>query len=117
MSRFYILFLCLLAAGGCNQAPNPIPGGIRRIDVIARKYAFEPAKVRVRLGETVVLHISTSDVQHGFAVPDLNIRESIQPGFPADITFHATRAGHFRIDCYIKCGPGHDDMEGEIVVE
>ena len=117
MSRYYILLLCLLTAAGCNQAP-PSPGpGARKIDIVTRKYAFEPAKVRVRLGETVLLHITTADVQHGFAVPDLDIRESVKPGVPADITLHATRAGHFRIDCYIKCGPGHDEMTGEIIVE
>ena len=115
MFRFYILLLPLLALTACDQAPPA--SGARTINIVARKYAFEPAVVRVRLGETVTLHITTADVQHGFAVPDLNIEESVKPGVPADVTFHATRAGHFRVDCYIKCGSGHDDMTGEIIVE
>lgn len=114
MCRFYILLLPLLALTACEPAP---PAGARTINIIAKKYAFDPAVVRVRLGETVTLHITTADVEHGFAVPDLKIEEAVKPGVPADVTFHATRAGHFPITCYIKCGSGHDDMNGEIVVE
>jgi cytochrome c oxidase subunit 2 len=117
MSRFYILLLSLLAAGGCMREPAGPSAVVRQVNIVAKKYEFQPSTVHLRLGETVMLHITTADVQHGFAVPDLNIHESIQPGVPTDVTFRADRRGHFRIDCYIKCGPGHDDMSGEIVVE
>ena len=99
----------------CSSPPPA--GGTRQINIVAKKYEFQPSTVHIRLGETVLLHISTADVQHGFEVPELGIRQSIQPHFPADITIHATRPGHFRVACSIKCGPGHDDMAGEIVVE
>jgi cytochrome c oxidase subunit 2 len=112
--RLILLLATSLLWAGCSSAP---PSGVRAINIVAKKYAFEPEIVRVRLGETVLFRVSTPDVQHGFEVSELGIRESIQPNMPADIVFHATRRGRFRIDCHIKCGKGHDDMTGEIVVE
>jgi cytochrome c oxidase subunit II len=56
-------------------------------------------------------------VQHGFAVPDLGIKEPIQKGKPAVIVFEARRAGTYPVTCSIICGAGHDDMQARIIVE
>lgn len=88
------------------------------IHVVMKKYAFDPAVIRVKKGQVVELDVSTADVQHGFSVPDLGIKEPIQPHrAPAKVVFKADRAGVFPMTCSIICGPGHDDMVGKIVVE
>jgi len=115
MSRLRIALLIGTAMlAGCSSPPQ---NGVRTINIVAKRYAFQPETVRIRLGETVILHVTTPDVQHGFRVTALDLHESVQPNVPADIVLHATRAGHFRIDCDIKCGKGHDEMTGKIVIE
>ena len=107
-----VIFLLLVAAGCNSDKPDVV------IPVVMRKYAFEPAVIRVKKGQVIELVISTADVQHGFTVPDLGIKEPIQPHRPpAKVIFKADRAGVFPMTCSIICGPGHDDMVGKIIVE
>ena len=56
-----------------------------------KKYSFDPAVIRVKSGDVVELQVSTADVQHGFEVPKLGIREAIQPGKLAVIVFTAPK--------------------------
>jgi cytochrome c oxidase subunit 2 len=82
-----------------------------------KKYAVIPAEIRVRQGEAVVLEVSTPDVQHGFDVPELGVKESIQPGKPARFAIPTDRKGKFEVECGIICGSRHDEMRGAIIVE
>jgi cytochrome c oxidase subunit 2 len=102
-----------LAIDGCSRfSREPV-----RIDITARKYKFEPAEIRVKHGSVVELHITSRDVQHGFDIPELGIKEPIPKGGTAVFRFRADRRGEFRIACSIVCGPGHDDMQGRLIVE
>ncbi len=118
MTRFPWMLRALLPAFlvfvvlGCESAKPDVV-----IPVVMKKYAFDPPVIRVKKGQLVELDVSTADVQHGFTVPDLGIREPIQPRRPARIVFKADRAGVFPMTCSIICGPGHDDMAGKIIVE
>ena len=82
-----------------------------------KKYSIEPAEIHVKMGETIEFHVSTTDVQHGFDVPDLGIKESVQPSRPAVFRFTADRKGAFEVKCGILCGAGHDRMRGKLIVE
>jgi cytochrome c oxidase subunit 2 len=82
-----------------------------------KKYAIEPAEIRVKRGQLVELTISTLDVQHGFYVPDLGIKQPVQKNRPAVFTFTASRPGEYPVQCNIICGSGHDDMRAKIIVE
>ncbi len=104
--------LIALSLAGCNSGKPDVV-----VSVVMKKYAFDPAVIRVKKGQVVELEISTADVQHGFSVPDLGIKEPIQPHRPAKVIFKADRAGVFPMTCSIICGPGHDDMAGQIIVE
>jgi cytochrome c oxidase subunit II len=106
-----LLLLSLAVLTACNRAPDV------RIQVTMKKYVIEPAEIRVKRGQRVELTVSTLDVQHGFSVPDLGIKEPVQKGRPAVIVFDAKRAGEYPVQCAIICGPGHDDMRGKIIVE
>jgi cupredoxin-like protein len=50
------------------------------IQVTAEKFKFTPAAIELKLGEPVVLELTTLDRKHGFQIPDLNIDEKIEPG-------------------------------------
>jgi cytochrome c oxidase subunit 2 len=106
----FLLPLFLLLAA-CSHEP-PV-----KIAVTMKKYAIEPAEIRVKRGQKVELTVSTLDVQHGFSIPDLGIKEPVQKGRPAVITFTADRAGEFPVQCAIICGSGHDDMRARLIVE
>lgn len=98
---------------GC-QKHRPADEHIR---VVMKKYSIEPAEIHVKSGETVELDVTTSDVQHGFDVPELDIREPVQPGRTTVIYFTAPAKGEYRVACGVICGPHHDDMNGKIVVQ
>jgi cytochrome c oxidase subunit II len=98
---------------GCNRPPKEA----RVIPVQMKKYSVIPEEIHVKQGESVVLEVSTPDVQHGFDVPDLGIKESIQPGRPARFAIPTDRKGKFEVECGIICGARHDEMRGAILVE
>ena len=103
----------LVFSSGCNLNKR----SAIRVKITARKYSYEPPVIHVKQGEQVELEISTTDVQHGFEAKGLGIDESIQKGKPAIVTFKAERRGEYSVNCDIICGPGHDGMEGKIVVD
>ena len=106
-----LLFLAAFIPGCSRDKPA------EQIKVVMRKYSIEPAVVKVKSGEVVELEVSTLDVQHGFDIADLGIKEPVQPGKPAVFTFKAPAKGEYQITCGIICGPRHDDMRAKLVVE
>src|SRR5512142_1498174 len=111
-----VVLPALLASVLLGCGPSGKPDVV--IPVVMKRYEFIPPVIRVKKGQMVELDISTADVQHGFSVPDLGIRESIQPHRGAvKVLFRAERAGIYPMTCSIICGPGHDDMVGKIIVE
>jgi cytochrome c oxidase subunit II len=112
---FWLIFLCfLLAAAGCQNKGN---SGAPRIKVVMKKYSIEPAVIHVKAGQTTELEVSTADVQHGFDVPQLGIKEPVRPGSAAVITLKSPPKGEYNVVCGIICGPHHDDMNAKLVVE
>jgi len=82
-----------------------------------KKYAVEPAVITVKTGQKVELDVTTADVQHGLDIPELGIKEPVQPGRTTTVFFTAPAKGQYKIACGVICGPHHDDMTGKLVVE
>jgi len=82
-----------------------------------RKYAIEPAVIHVKAAQITELEVSSADVQHGFDVPDLHIKEPVRSGQPAVITLNHPPKGEYKVVCGIICGPHHEDMQAKLVVE
>jgi cytochrome c oxidase subunit 2 len=123
----YIVFAIVLLAtatgsAGSRQAP---PGGSppqsqepRVIEVIAKRFAFEPAEIEVTVGEKVTLAVRSGDGVHGIEIKKVKVKKEIPRGAaPVMIEFTPTEAGHFPIVCSEYCGDGHDDMKGALVVK
>ena len=111
LAGFLLCSLCLFS--GCRQ--QPFVG--RHITVVMKKYSFDPPVIRIKNGETVALDVSTADVQHGFDIPQLGIKEPVQPGRPVTIIVKAPAPGEYQVTCGVICGSHHDDMVGKLVVE
>ena len=113
--NFLLILICfLLVAAGCQKSSTP---GAQRITVVMKKYSIEPSVIHVKAGQTTELEVSTADVQHGFDVPQLGIKEPVRPGKPAIVTIKSPAKGEYNVVCGIICGPHHDDMTAKLVVE
>ena len=109
-----IVAACPLIAAAYAVAQEPEP---RTIEVVARRFAFEPAQIEVSVGEPVRLLVRSADGVHGLEIKKLKInREIPRGGKPVTIEFTATEAGRFPILCSEYCGEDHDAMTGTLVV-
>jgi cytochrome c oxidase subunit 2 len=110
---FFILLGFLFFAAGCHKSEGPG----QHINVVMRKYSIEPPVIHLKAGQPAVLDVTTADVQHGFDVPDLGIKEPVQPGHTTTISFTPKEKGEYTVKCGVICGPHHDDMTAKLVVE
>lgn len=102
---------------GSGSALSGVQGEVREIAVEARQFEFTPNTIRVELGETVRLRLTSVDVTHGFSVPELGINEILKPGETVSVQFEATKRGEFPFACSVACGVGHAGMRGMLIVE
>jgi cytochrome c oxidase subunit 2 len=109
--------LLLGAAAMSNQQDPAAVSAPRTIEVLAKRFSFEPARVEVTQGERVRLVVKSGDGVHGFEIKKFKISRKIpRGGDPVTIDFVASSAGEFPILCSEYCGDGHEDMKGMLVV-
>jgi cytochrome c oxidase subunit 2 len=89
---------------------------IAEFRVTMRKFKFTPAKLTVQKGQQVTITLTSADVDHGFGIKELKIKERVAARQTKVITFKPETAGRYRIYCSVYCGDGHDAMDGELVV-
>ena len=92
-------------------------GEPRTIEVVAKRFGFEPARIEVTEGEKVRLVVKSGDGVHGVEIKKFKVNKKIpRGGDPVTIEFVASAAGEFPILCSEYCGDGHEDMKGTLVV-
>jgi cytochrome c oxidase subunit II len=110
-----LLGLALVAAVSLRpaaQAPEP-----RVIEVIARRFAFEPAEIEATVGERLRLVVRSADGVHGLEIKKFKVKKEIPRGAaPVTIEFTARDEGRFPILCSEYCGDEHDAMTGMLIV-
>jgi cytochrome c oxidase subunit II len=103
-------------ASDARLAQDKPPEG-RTIEVVAKRFAFEPARVDVTEGERVKLVITSGDGVHGIEIKKFKVNKKVpRGGDPITIEFVASAPGEFPILCSEYCGDGHEDMKGMLVV-
>ena len=93
---------------------EPPPGG--EAYLVARMYDWYPI-LQLQEGESYRLHISSTDIQHGFSLQPMNMNFQVMPGYDHVLTITPTKAGEYTIICNEFCGIGHDYMIGTILVK
>jgi len=89
---------------------------VHEVEVVAKKFAFEPSVIRVIEGEPVRLVIRSADAVHGFAIRDLKIDVQIpRGGAPVTVEFTAPPPGRYEVACSEFCGSGHGQMKAALV--
>lgn len=106
-----------LTAARRQASPAPTPEGPRIIEVVARRFAFEPATIEVVEGERVRLLVRSADGVHGLRIRRTRVNSLIpRGGAPVTIDFVAPAAGKYEVLCSEECGDGHDSMTGTLLV-
>jgi cytochrome c oxidase subunit II len=82
----------------------------KRIEVVAKRFAFNPAEVTLKKGDPVVLVFRSADVVHGINFKELNIQTEIRKEAPSELSFTPQTAGDFVGHCSRFCGAGHGSM-------
>lgn len=130
-----IIILLLLAStvalGACSKnnnnnvapvspsasAPSPSPvagaGGTADVTVNAVNWAFDPAVIKAKVGDTLRITLNNTQGGHGLEIPDMNVK--IKNGETKEVKLD--KAGTYDFHCFIMCGAGHTKMKGQIVVE
>lgn len=112
--RIMVALLLGSAVGGAARLAADGPVEIR---IGAKKFEFHPNKVAAKLGQPIVLVLTSEDRLHGFKMPDLGIRADIVPGQETRVPLTPDKVGRFAFFCDVFCGDGHEDMDGVLVVE
>jgi len=100
-----------VAASGASTAQP-----IHEVNVVAKKFSFEPATIQVVAGEPVRLVVRSADVTHGFSIRELKIDLRVpQGGEPVVAEFTAPPAGRYEVSCSEFCGSGHGQMKTALV--
>ena len=102
---------------GSGPSEAPQSSAPRTIEVVARRFTFEPATIEVTVGERVRLLVRSADGVHGVGIRKFKV-DTLVPrgGDPVAIDFIASEAGSFPIVCSEACGDGHEEMRGSLVV-
>ena len=93
---------------------EPSPGGDAYL--LGRMWQWYPV-LKLKMGQTYRLHISSPDLQHGFSLLPMNMNFQILPGYDHVLTLTPTSSGQFDIICNEFCGIGHHMMTGRILVD
>ena len=103
-----VIGTALLVILMCTSAAKP--ASPRRIEVVAKRFTFEPAEITLKKGEPVDLVLTSNDVAHGVRIRELNLDLHVGKGKVADETLTPSQTGTFVGHCSVFCGSGHGQM-------
>jgi cytochrome c oxidase subunit II len=123
-------FVALLVFGiGVTYAslrPFPLPDqqaqlpGAQIVDVVGHQWFWQLSRLQVTAGTPVEFHVTSADVNHGFAIygPDDRIVAQTQamPGFTNRLVYTFRQPGLYRVLCLEYCGLAHHGMASQLEV-
>jgi heme/copper-type cytochrome/quinol oxidase subunit 2 len=126
--RLLLLFgmVALIIVGVSNissSAPREIKISVGKKNVFVVAGSKTP-EIHVKAGEVVILTFTISnqenDVSHTFTVNEFKDQGwdiQLEEGTRSYKLAIPDKPGTYEFICTIKCGPGHDDMKGKLVIE
>ena len=88
--------------------------------VFAIRTYFEPGRIQVQEGDTVILHITNAeqarDEIHGFGLVSFDKNVVIDPGETKTLKFVARKSGVYPYYCTNFCSALHQEMQGYLEV-
>jgi cytochrome c oxidase subunit 2 len=104
------LFVGIVIAGTFPTHTVRAQAAPRRIEVTAKRFAFEPGEITLKKGQPVVLVLKSSDAAHGLRFSELNVNVKVGAGGTAEVQFTPDKTGDFVGHCSVFCGSGHGSM-------
>jgi cytochrome c oxidase subunit II len=105
---FRVIGTTLLVILMCTSAAKS--ASPRRVEVVAKRFAFEPAEITLKKGEPVDFVLTSDDVAHGVRIRELSLDLHVGKGKTADETLTPSTTGTFVGHCSVFCGSGHGQM-------
>jgi cytochrome c oxidase subunit 2 len=99
-----------------NMTTPPTPQ-TKEFDIEAKQWEFTPDTITVNKGDTVILHVTSIDVDHVIVINQFGVSERLTSGQTVDIQFVADKSGTYTFFCNVFCGSGHSGMRGTLIVE
>jgi len=105
-----VLVAAPLVISGLSATRARAEDAPRRIEITAKRFAFEPGDITLHKGQPVVIVLKSVDVPHGLRFRDLNVAVKVGAGGTANVQFTPQKTGDFVGHCYVFCGSGHGSM-------
>jgi cytochrome c oxidase subunit 2 len=96
---------------------NSNPVGLDQNDPNAKDDLVVLGELHVPVDRNVVVAVSSKDVIHNFALPNMRIAQDAIPGQVVPMWFKPIKTGTYDIVCGQLCGLGHYSMKGTLVVD
>jgi cytochrome c oxidase subunit 2 len=97
------------------NADNPL--GLDRSDPNAKDDITTINQLNLPIDRPVLVHLSSKDVIHSFAVYEMRVKQDAIPGMSIPVWFIPNRAGEYEIACSQLCGLGHFRMRGFVTIQ
>jgi cytochrome c oxidase subunit II len=108
----FLAAIFLVGSLTASRAESP-----RRIEIIAKRFTYDPDVITLKKGEPVVLVLRSIDVTHGLKVDGLNVKSGdVKKDKETEIQLTPQQTGHFIGQCAHFCGKGHGEMKLQIDV-
>jgi len=121
----FIVFGLALATTSYLSSPATTPR--LTVNVVAHQWWWEVQypgqgfatanELHIPVGQSVLVKLTSADVQHDFWVPQLNDKMDIYPGKTNTTWLQASSAGTYRGECAEFCGPEHALMNFMVVAD
>jgi len=85
------------------------------IYMLGKMWSWYPI-IKLKKNTEYTLHLSSSDVNHGFSLYPVNINFQVVPGYDYGLKVVPNESGEFVIMCNEFCGIGHHLMVGKVIV-
>jgi len=100
---------------GLVNAFNPV--GLDSTDPHSDDDIVTINQLHLPVNKPVILHISSKDVIHSFAVREMRVLQDATPGITIPMWFTPIQEGKYEISCSQLCGLGHYRMRGFLTIE
>lgn len=126
---FLILALAMVGANWRTLSELPyravasaeaLAAPVQRVEVVGEQWDWRITPSRVVAGEPVAFHVTSKDVNHGFAIYDPSLRivaeTQAMPGFDNVLRYTFEQPGTYQVMCLEYCGLYHHVMRTAITV-
>jgi cytochrome c oxidase subunit 2 len=124
------VFSMLYARSRYNDLPDCIPydkaytepkvvkldDNTYQVYAVAQMWQFQPSQIYIPVGSDVDFYLTSKDVVHGFHIYEKNVNLMAVYGNINKQTVKFDKPGVYKITCHEYCGVGHQNMQGEVIV-